>query len=309
MYKPYVYFLENKTTGMKYIGAKYAKNSDPSLFWKTYFTTSKHVKKLLDIFGKDDFKFKILKTFNSAYLALQYEYSLTKFAVYRSDYLNLHSTFLGNLSETQYFEIIDKQKKIASFYGNLSKILKVGIHGFSVDEKLEVCSKGGISASKINKELGRAIFDPDVRKRQHETLSKLQVSAYYDPNLRKEICSKGGKHGKFSKYYYEKNGLTENDRIEAQRSRGKRGGPKNKGFMWYNNGVKSIKVGKRQQLMENFEDYLIENNLVKGRLLPVKSTLSNKICINDGIKNFYIYENEFDSSIHIKGRLKSKGNT
>ena len=36
MYKPYVYFLENKTTGMKYIGAKYAKNSDERILYHSF---------------------------------------------------------------------------------------------------------------------------------------------------------------------------------------------------------------------------------------------------------------------------------
>lgn len=54
---PYVYIIKNKTTGLKYVGVKYAKNADPEKFWVTYFTSSKHVKKLINMFGKEDFVF------------------------------------------------------------------------------------------------------------------------------------------------------------------------------------------------------------------------------------------------------------
>ena len=59
---PYVYFIINKTTGLKYIGSKYSKNCDSRDFWITYFTSSRSVKYLIKKYGKKDFDFKILNS-------------------------------------------------------------------------------------------------------------------------------------------------------------------------------------------------------------------------------------------------------
>jgi hypothetical protein len=91
---PYVYLLKNKTTGMKYIGAKYAKNADPDTFWITYFTSSKRVKYLISAFGVNDFSYKIIKKFNTQSEAMQLESKLIKLALTKNDYLNLHCNFM-----------------------------------------------------------------------------------------------------------------------------------------------------------------------------------------------------------------------
>lgn len=262
---PYVYIIKNKTTGLKYVGAKYAYNSDPRLFWVTYFTSSKKVKELIDIFGKDDFTFRIIKTFTSKYDALKFENNLNRLAFYRKDYLNIHYNFIGRKTEDQYNYEVEKNKKAVSIVGMMTYIKKIGFHKLSEKEKLEVCSLGGYAAAKVNKLLNRAIFDPEVRKRQHETLRREQKSAYYDPSLRHEISSKGGKVGTFSKYYYEKNNIPEEDRIRAQSERGKKGGAANKGFKWYNDGVKSYKYTKKQQEILSFEEFIKNKKIKKGR--------------------------------------------
>jgi hypothetical protein len=73
---PYVYIIKNKSTGLKYIGAKYSKNSNPNNFWVNYFTSSKLIHKLIEFYGVNDFEFKIIKTFNSVFDTLQYERKL-----------------------------------------------------------------------------------------------------------------------------------------------------------------------------------------------------------------------------------------
>lgn len=96
---PYVYFLFNKTTNQKYIGSKYARNSDPNLFWVEYFTSSHEVKKLIEKYGVDDFSFSIRKTFSNAKDCLDYETKLLRKinAAKRKDFLNKHNNDNSNV--------------------------------------------------------------------------------------------------------------------------------------------------------------------------------------------------------------------
>lgn len=297
----YVYLVKNKTTGLKYIGAKYAKNSDPRLFWIQYFTSSKKVKALIDMFGKDDFKYKILKTFTTRFECLSYENNLNRIAFYRDDYLNIHYNFIGESTTEDSFNLsILKQKKAASITAKFQYLNKSGFFGFDEEKRKEISKKAGLIAGQINKQLGRAIFDPEVRKRQHQTLKRNQKGAFYDPILKKEICKKGGQKGMFSKSWYEKNGKSENDRIEAQRRRGKKGGKGNKGFKWYNDGIHMYKYTKKQDEECPFEQFILLNPQYKsGTLLKCK----NRIWINDGEKNYFLYEKDIDLQKHTKGRL------
>lgn len=65
MNTPFTYLLFHKPTGKKYYGARWSKQCHPTDLWKTYFTSSKHVKKLISEYGKESFSFEIRKTFSS----------------------------------------------------------------------------------------------------------------------------------------------------------------------------------------------------------------------------------------------------
>ena len=263
---PYVYFVKNKTTQLKYIGVKYAKNCNPLTFWKDYFTSSSMIKKLIELYGKDDFEYKILKTFESYYQALQFEANLLKYAIKRKDYVNIGKNFLFK-TELEFLKHEEKMYKIRSFYGKLQAILKTGFHGCSMDRRIEIASKGGVSAEKINKELNRAIFNEDFRKKQHETLRKNKSSAFYDPALRHEISSKGGKNGFFSKSYYENNNISIEELSKKQSERGKLGGKKNKGTFWINDGIKSFKFTQSMSEKITFDEFLLSNpNIQRGKI-------------------------------------------
>lgn len=262
----YVYFIKNKTTGLKYIGVKYSKGCDSKLFWITYFTSSKSIKLLIELFGKEDFLIKILKEFDNKYDALKYEQKLLDLATKKEDYLNMHNNFLGSLNEEQLEENRKKQKISASIAGLLCIKNKTGIFSLSKEEKLKSCSDGGKIAAKVNKLLNQAIFNEDIRKKQHQSLKDKQISAFYNPSTRHEISKKGGLNGRFSKEYFKKNNLPEGQRIEEQRKRGKVGGAKNTGFIWYNDLQKSYKYTKKQQSELSFEDFLKQNShFKKGR--------------------------------------------
>lgn len=89
----YTYLLKNKTTGMFYYGVKYGKGAHPEKFWKTYFTSSKLVKQLIEQYGKDDFVYEIRKSgFPTTQAARKWEHKVLRRLriCSRSDFLNIH---------------------------------------------------------------------------------------------------------------------------------------------------------------------------------------------------------------------------
>lgn len=70
---PYTYHLYNKITEQHYYGVRYGKGCHPSDLWVTYFSSSVHVKRLIEEYGKDSFDVEVRKTFISADAALTWE--------------------------------------------------------------------------------------------------------------------------------------------------------------------------------------------------------------------------------------------
>jgi len=70
---PYTYKLIFKPTGQYYYGVRYAKGCNPDDLWDKYFTSSKHVHKLIKDYGLNSFTFKITKTFSNKKDALLHE--------------------------------------------------------------------------------------------------------------------------------------------------------------------------------------------------------------------------------------------
>lgn len=61
--KPYTYLIKHIPTSVYYYGCRYSKDCDPNDLWKTYFTSSKEVKKLIEVYGKESFDIQIRKVF------------------------------------------------------------------------------------------------------------------------------------------------------------------------------------------------------------------------------------------------------
>lgn len=64
---PYTYQVtfhkeDSPFNGMKYIGAKWAKQCNPKLFWKKYFTSSTIIHKLIKEYGISSFEYQIIKS-------------------------------------------------------------------------------------------------------------------------------------------------------------------------------------------------------------------------------------------------------
>ena len=73
---PYTYKLIFKPTGQYYYGVRYAKGCHPKDLWDKYFTSSKHIHKLIKEYGLNSFIIKITKTFSSKKEAIEHEHSI-----------------------------------------------------------------------------------------------------------------------------------------------------------------------------------------------------------------------------------------
>ena len=58
---PYIYCIKNLITGEFYYGSRYINSAEPKDdLWVTYFTSSKSVKRLIELHGKESFSTLIL---------------------------------------------------------------------------------------------------------------------------------------------------------------------------------------------------------------------------------------------------------
>jgi hypothetical protein len=267
-YIPYVYIIKNKTTGMKYIGVRYAKDCHPDDLWVTYFTSSKIVKTMIEEFGKEDFIIKILHRYPQ-----QPEQAILREAKYfpllkkRDDYLNM--TYSSGLQDLR---LCSKAGKIG---GAIVKNRGIGIFR-DYEERLLWASMGGKIGSKVCMD------------------NKLGIHAQ-TPEERLVFAKRGNKRCKeLGKGFFNP---------ETQRELGRRGGPKNKGFRWYNDGNNDYKYTTKQQSEKDFETFIIESGFVAGRS---KNNITNRIWVNDGITNFMIYKEDFKEEIYSLGRIEKR---
>lgn len=300
MNTPYVYIVRNNSTQLKYIGVRYSKNCDPNDFWVKYFTSSKLIHELVKIYGVEDFDYRIIKRFDSAYDALSYERKLLDCAVPRFDYLNIHRNFVQN-TEQEFLDNENKMRMIRTFYGKLQYIRKTGFHAVSPEQFSKNAAIGGRVAAEKNRTMNRAIFNEEFRKRQHKTLREKELSSFYNSMQHIESSRKGGKNGAFSKNYYENAGIDISLLSAAQSSRGKKGGKKNMGSIYYNDGEKEFKFFPSEN--ESFEKFLMNNEKFKRGRLTTSS--KGKIWVNDGERNYLKFD-DYDKNLYTKGKIKNK---
>jgi len=215
-YIPYVYMIKNKTTGLKYIGVRYARGCHPSDLWHTYFTSSSVVKKLIAQFGLSDWYVRILHRFPAdPAAAILREASYFPLIKKRHDYLNM--TYSSGFQDLR---INSKAGKVG---GAIVKAKRIGIFR-NIDERSHWCSLGGSAGSKSQIENGIGIH---TRDRQ----------------LRQSWASMGGKKGAFTQSKW-------------QSEFGKRSGSKNKGNIFINDGERTIGYTARDQEKMSIDDFL-----------------------------------------------------
>ena len=112
-----------------------------------------------------------------------------------------------------------------------------GFQLFDEEKRKAIASKAGSIGGKKQKELGMGIHTDEETRREWARLGAMAV--------------------------IEKNGFKDAAR---QSERGKKGGVKNKGARWYNDGTTLFKYTAAQQLVESFGDFIARTNFNIGRL-------------------------------------------
>lgn len=75
-HRPFTYTIIHIPSNVKYYGARYSKKCDPSELGKSYFSSSKTLKRLIQEEGLSNFQFKVRRIFKTAEETLRWE---TKF--------------------------------------------------------------------------------------------------------------------------------------------------------------------------------------------------------------------------------------
>lgn len=143
------------------------------------------------------------------------------------------------------------------------------ISGRNRDAHLVACSMGGKKSQETKKARGESngfqLFDEAKRKAVAlkagsiggSKQKELGLGIHVDEETRREWARLG------ALAVIEKNGFTDPNR---QAERGKKGGVKNKGARWYNDGVTLFKYTAAQQEVESFDDFIARTGFKKGRL-------------------------------------------
>lgn len=150
----------------------------------------------------------------------------------------------GNIKDYQSYKLLagwppeEVFSEIAAMGGRIGGLKtylnKLGIHGANKEDKSSWGKKGGKIGGKVCKELKKGIH------------SDLYQS--------KEWLQKTGKrNGHFVVDNYDW------ANVEKQRERGKKGGPKNKGFIWITDGVKVYKYTAKMQQEKSVQDFTADN--------------------------------------------------
>ena len=177
IYTPYTYLIGWSKLNKWYYGVRYAtKNfclyesgAHPNDLWKTYFTSSKHVKRFRELQGEPDI-IQIRKTFNDRQSAEAWEKSLLNKidAANNPSFLNEHNSAPGRFKHTT----------------------GVDHHAFGISRSDEVKKKISLS----NKGKRRT---PEQRKKYSEVKMGIPLSDEHKRNIskgsNKQGCINGGK--------------------------------------------------------------------------------------------------------------------
>jgi hypothetical protein len=132
--KPYFYLIKHKTSNMYYAGSQYGKNSNPNDLLKTYLTSSKKVKKIIENDGIDSFEIEYIdirsdaREYEQKYLMEMYKkYGREKFL---SIYLNRNLS-PGILLTDEIIQKANEKRKISNSI-SAKKLFEDGRHNFQI---------------------------------------------------------------------------------------------------------------------------------------------------------------------------------
>lgn len=216
---------------------------------------------------------------------------------------------LQKLTKEEHQQIhLDLYEKTGNFRDLCAYYLLTGRYS---EAQLLACSNGGKIGGKKVKETEVGIFDKKYDRNEWAVLGGKE-------SARVQIENKIGIHGQTEeerknfgrmgcKKLYE-TGKAAFQNPEIQRELGRRGGPKNKGFVWLTDGEINIKYSPKKQKEKSVDDFLKENpSFYRGNIITRnqnKTLLQCPKCGKEGTM-LNMYRDHFDNC-GIKRTFKMK---
>lgn len=259
-----VYKTTNVINNKIYIGVH--NNGDSSNF-DGYLGSGLNMTRAIKKYGKENFIRETLKEFDTIEESFEYENQLvTEEFVLREDTYNLSTGGKGYSGLGEH--VVSKQIGIHSpnyTFEDRSAVSKANIANMDPEKRYNMCKSGGLIGGKKSVENKSGIFSDDYTDEMRQNASKLAVEKQKELGI-----------NRFSSSY--------------QSEMGKRGGVKNKGFIWINNGEKSYKYTVKQQEELSVTDLLSQNDNYKLGRIGIrkyeKPTMKGCLWYTDGSKDY-----------------------
>jgi hypothetical protein len=194
---PYTYKLIFKPTGQYYYGVRYAKGCNPDDLWDKYFTSSKHIHKLIKEYGLNSFVVKVTKTFKNKVDAINHEHLLlTKVKADKNGkFINKHIFNTTNLNDGLII-IHHKLLQVETRHDPNLPIPSGWIKGISDKHKL---TQSKIRKGKIAHNKGKKckLTGPCSQKRKLAISKSRKLS----PKLTCQHCGKQCDGGNFKRFH------------------------------------------------------------------------------------------------------------
>ena len=170
---PYTYRLTFKPTGQSYYGVRWRRGCSPEDLFKSYFSSSKEVKRLIHLYGVTSFEAEVRRVFESKQAACNWEHRVLKRlrVASNSNWINRKNNAARELRERDETSWIHDPYSMKETYVNLSevnKMLKLGyVLGRSPTMKAKLStSKKGLQSGKNNPMYGKKRADLSARNSQ-----------------------------------------------------------------------------------------------------------------------------------------------
>jgi hypothetical protein len=193
---PYTYKLIFKPTGQYYYGVRYAKNCNPNDLWDKYFTSSKHIHKLIKEYGLHSFIVKITKTFTNKVDALNHEKEILirVKADKNGKFINKH-IFHNTPINTGLIVIHHNDTNVETFHDPNIPIPTGWLAGFS-ESHLK-----SMSTSQTGKPHKKRDFYKKTGPCSNERKTNISKSRKLTPKLICEHCGKQCDGGNFKRFH------------------------------------------------------------------------------------------------------------
>lgn len=316
IYRPYVYLIQHKSTGMFYIGSKYSRTTptSPYTFWTKYFTSSKTVLSMLSEGSVDDWDTHIVYEGTGPEDVLCIENLLVLSALADHKCLNVkpplaqvdpqHTSKLRKIPDGSGITSCQKgakrgvKTKQAAIVGGLNTLQRAYCKSIATNPELNnIRSRlAHASRSRVNPETGlnswqqagqRIIGDANPSKRP-EVAQKISISRKKYISENRDMWNQRQRHlNDVTLKTPDENGLTAHDRHSLWM---KENNPTT-GSKWYNNGTHSVRIKDGDPVPDGY---------VVGR---IKTPRPKSEYYNNGTRNIRVSEGQPVPDGFVKGKL------